>query len=120
MLLRSIVLLALLFEVAARGGRGRDDPNTETMRECGDGQDNDGDGTADCDDPDCATAPPCMAGGGRGGRGGCAPCPWPLSIGAALTRAAPRLSPSGIASLPRSWGGRCASARPQPATVDRH
>ena len=67
MLLRSIVLLALLFEVAARGGRGRDDPNTETMRECGDGQDNDGDGTADCDDPDCATAPPCMAGGGRGG-----------------------------------------------------
>ena len=62
MLLRSIVLLALLFEVAARGGRGRDDPNTETMRECGDGQDNDGDGTADCDDPDCATAPPCMAG----------------------------------------------------------
>ena len=89
MLLRSIVLLALSIEVAARGGRGRDDPNTETMREGGDGQDNDGDGTADCDDPDCATAPPCMAGGGRGGRGGCAPWPRLLSIGAALTRPSP-------------------------------
>lgn len=44
-----------------------DSPGTETGRECGDGQDNDGDGTADCADPDCATAPPCMS-GGRGGR----------------------------------------------------
>ena len=53
-----------------RGGRGGpDSPDTETGRECGDGQDNDGDGTSDCDDPDCATAPPCMQ-GGRGGRGG--------------------------------------------------
>ena len=47
----------------------RDDPGTESGRECGDRQDNDGDGISDCDDPDCATAPNCMR-GGRGGRGG--------------------------------------------------
>jgi|EP01043_Picozoa_sp_COSAG02_P014477 hypothetical protein len=32
-----------------------DDPNTETGRECHDGIDNDNDGSADCDDPDCAS-----------------------------------------------------------------
>ena len=50
--------------------RGSDDPGTETLRECGDGLDNDGDGTIDCADPDCATARPCLAGGGRGAGGG--------------------------------------------------
>ena len=41
-----------------------DDAGTETRRECGDGLDNDGDGQADCDDPDCATHPMCQIGAG--------------------------------------------------------
>ena len=31
----------------------KDDPNTETRRECFDGKDNDDDGKTDCEDPDC-------------------------------------------------------------------
>ena len=42
------------------GGGGRpDDPATESRRECRDNIDNDGDGAADCADPDCATMPTC-------------------------------------------------------------
>eukprot|EP01046_Picozoa_sp_COSAG06_P024555 COSAG06_NODE_2007_length_7858_cov_23.947158_9_plen_252_part_01 len=53
------------------GGAGRaDDPATETRRECNDGTDNDRDGLSDCDDPDCATNPRCLAAGGGGGRAG--------------------------------------------------
>jgi len=51
-----------------------EDPSTETGHECHDGQDNDGDGTVDCDDSDCAAMMMCrMAGGGVisvGGHGG--------------------------------------------------
>ena len=36
-----------------------EDPNTESGRECRDQQDNDGDGTMDCEDPDCARSPLC-------------------------------------------------------------
>ncbi len=39
-----------------RGGSvDRNDPNTETGRECADGIDNDNDGSVDCADPDCAS-----------------------------------------------------------------
>ena len=31
----------------------RDNPHTETKRECFDHKDNDGDGKSDCEDPDC-------------------------------------------------------------------
>ena len=31
----------------------RDNPHTETNKECKDGRDNDGDGKTDCQDPDC-------------------------------------------------------------------
>src|SRR5205814_5590054 len=40
---------------------------------CGDGVDNDGDNLKDCQDPDCATVPPCGSsgtGGGSAGTGG--------------------------------------------------
>lgn len=61
--------LATACRQTERGGsRDRlDDPNTETGRECVDGIDNDNDGTADCDDPDCANMRPCRGGGGGGG-----------------------------------------------------
>ena len=36
-----------------RNGGGRDNPHTETKRECFDGKDNDHDGKSDCADPDC-------------------------------------------------------------------
>eukprot|EP01043_Picozoa_sp_COSAG02_P033697 COSAG02_NODE_2314_length_9156_cov_8.075072_7_plen_252_part_00 len=39
---------------ATRPGQLPEDPNTETGRECVDGQDNDADGKVDCADPDCA------------------------------------------------------------------
>ena len=35
----------------------KDDPNTETRRECFDGKDNDEDGKTDCEDPDCKKDP---------------------------------------------------------------
>ena len=35
------------------------DPTTESGRECRDQIDNDGDGTMDCEDPDCARSPLC-------------------------------------------------------------
>jgi hypothetical protein len=42
------------------GMAGEDqDPATETRRECRDGQDNDGDGQFDCDDPDCQDSRAC-------------------------------------------------------------
>ena len=34
-------------------GKKKDDPHTETGRECTDYKDNDGDGKADCEDSDC-------------------------------------------------------------------
>ena len=52
------------------------DPNTESGRECRDGQDNDGDGTTDCADPDCASSRMC-GGGGTGGTGGTRPAQTP-------------------------------------------
>ena len=54
---------------ARRPGWDTEDPNTESGAECFDRQDNDGDGSSDCEDPDCAMMPPCRQ-GGRGGRGG--------------------------------------------------
>ncbi len=60
------------------------DPNTETGRECRDGLDNDGDGTIDCDDSDCATMMMCrMAGGGVitiGGNGGATTAPGGVQV----------------------------------------
>ena len=35
----------------------KDDPKTETRRECFDGKDNDEDGHTDCEDPDCSKDP---------------------------------------------------------------
>ena len=56
---------ALETHCVAAARRPADDPNTETRRECHDGEDNDGDGLVDCDDPDCASMMMCrMAGGG--------------------------------------------------------
>jgi len=42
-----------------RPQQAAEDPNTESGRECRDQQDNDGDGTMDCEDPDCARSPLC-------------------------------------------------------------
>jgi hypothetical protein len=42
-----------------RGGGAPDDPGTESGRECRDTLDNDGDGSADCADPDCAESFAC-------------------------------------------------------------
>lgn len=46
------------------------DPNTESGRECRDQIDNDGDGTMDCEDPDCAATRMCTGGAGGAGAGG--------------------------------------------------
>ena len=59
-----------------RPGQTPEDPNTESGRECRDGQDNDGDGIADCADPDCAASRMC-GGGGTGGTGGTRPAQTP-------------------------------------------
>ena len=74
-MLRSLALALLALAAAAsvadaQWTRPTDDPNTESGRECRDGLDNDNDGTADCDDPDCASGRMCGGGGGgdAGGR----------------------------------------------------
>ena len=46
------------------------DPNTESGRECMDGLDNDGDGTMDCADSDCAAMRQCANGGAPSPPGG--------------------------------------------------
>ncbi len=76
MLSRLAVAVALSVVLSGAEGRGggtrtTEDPNTESGRECRDGVDNDGDGTMDCEDPDCAELLICtMAGGGARPRPG--------------------------------------------------
>ena len=72
---------AMRFSSATGGAAQAPAPPPETGRQCSDRLDNDGDGLADCADPDCATDRRCAnanggtPGGGNGGFGGRPPPP---------------------------------------------